>query len=111
MLFGILFSILDLGFRVLLFLGLLRGACPEHLEILPLHFVQGQNDRRRRARNDKGKTQNDRKGGFMVEVVKGASGLSGAGSWGKSRCRGSAEKYAQWGHHKWDRACLSCEQL
>ncbi len=51
--------------------GLLRGACLEHLEILPLHGVypeqneilryaqndkkrrvQGQNDRRRRARND-----------------------------------------------------------
>jgi len=32
----------------LLFLRLLRGACPEHLEILRY----AQNDRRRRARND-----------------------------------------------------------
>ena len=31
-------------------------------------------------RKDNGKTQNDRKGGFMVKAVKGASGLSGAGS-------------------------------
>jgi len=31
---------------------LLRGACPERYEILPLHFAQGQNDRKRRARND-----------------------------------------------------------
>ena len=27
----------------------LHGACPECHEILPLHFVQGQNDKRRRA--------------------------------------------------------------
>jgi|GEM_PF-5090209 len=32
----------------------LRGVYPEpYVEILPLHFVQGQNDRRRRARNDR----------------------------------------------------------
>jgi len=34
-------------------LEILRGACPERRKILPLHFVQGQNDRRRRVRNDK----------------------------------------------------------
>ncbi len=34
-------------------LEILRGACPERRKILPLHFVQGQNDRRRRALNDK----------------------------------------------------------
>jgi len=27
----------------------LHGSCPECHEILPLHFVQGQNDKRRRA--------------------------------------------------------------
>jgi len=32
--------------------GLPRGVYPEPYEILPLQFVQGQNDRRRRARND-----------------------------------------------------------
>ena len=31
---------------------LLHGACPEPFEILPLHFVQGQNDRKRRVRNN-----------------------------------------------------------
>jgi len=31
---------------------ILRGACPEQYKILPLHFVQGQDDRGRRARND-----------------------------------------------------------
>ncbi len=36
---------------------LLRGACPEHHEILPLHFVQGfgshaQNDTKQMARSD-----------------------------------------------------------
>ncbi|MBC8275723.1 MAG: hypothetical protein H8E40_12250 [Chloroflexi bacterium] len=29
-----------------------RGVYPERDEILPLHFIQGQNDRKRRARND-----------------------------------------------------------
>ena len=32
--------------------GLPRGVYPERDEILPLHFIQGQNDRKRRARND-----------------------------------------------------------
>lgn len=32
---------------------ILHGACPEQYKILLLHFVQGQDDRRRRAQNDK----------------------------------------------------------
>jgi hypothetical protein len=34
----------------------LHGVYPEqYVEILPLHFIQGQNDRRRRVRNDRSK--------------------------------------------------------
>jgi hypothetical protein len=34
-------------------MGLLHGVYPEYNnEILPLHFIQGQNDKERRVRND-----------------------------------------------------------
>ena len=42
---------------------LFRGACPERREILPLHFVQGQNDKKRRAQNDRRRrARNDKEG-------------------------------------------------
>jgi len=80
---------------------------PLSINLFPLSF-EGEGDKGGEVSKH---SQNDRKGGFMAKVVKGASGLSGAGSWGKSKCRGSAEKCAQWKHSKQDRACLSCEQL
>ncbi len=42
----------DFNFWSLTFWRLPRGVYPERNEILPLHFIQGQNDRKRRARND-----------------------------------------------------------